>query len=117
MTREQDERIDTLIRRLRTVEELLGRRGFHAGSLGVPLLALRARDAAVALGVSRRTLYAWTAGAKIPHVRQDGVVLYPVAELREWLSRRTASSSVRIDRTTESDLSAVDTPTDPALRS
>jgi excisionase family DNA binding protein len=51
-------------------------------------LALRPRQAAAALGISERTLWAWTKRGEIPHVRLGRMVLYPVAELRTWLSER-----------------------------
>lgn len=48
-------------------------------------LALRPDEAAQALGVCRRTLYAWTKRGLIPYVRVGRAVLYPVSELRAWL--------------------------------
>jgi len=55
-------------------------------------LALRPREAAVALGISPRTLWALTAPrGPIPCLRigHGGrkTVLYPVTELQAWLSR------------------------------
>ena len=57
-------------------------------------LALRAPDAARALGVSERTLWTMTRAGEIPHVRLGRVIVYPVDELREWLRDR-ARRSVR----------------------
>jgi excisionase family DNA binding protein len=55
-------------------------------------LALRPREAAKALGVSERTLWAWTKEGDVPHAKIGGTLLYPVAELREWLSRKVAAA-------------------------
>ena len=55
----------------------------------IPTLALRPRQAAKALGVSERTLWAWTAAGDVPHVRRGKAVLYPVAELTKWLSEQS----------------------------
>jgi excisionase family DNA binding protein len=52
-------------------------------------LALRPREAAVALGISERSLWEWTHHGDIPHVRIGRSVIYPVDELRDWLSRRS----------------------------
>ena len=54
-------------------------------------LALRIGGAARALGISERKLHDLTKRGAVPHVRLDGVVLYPVAALRDWL----ASSATR----------------------
>jgi excisionase family DNA binding protein len=51
----------------------------------MPCLALRPRAAAKALGVSERTLWAWTSEGTIPHVRRGKMILYPVDVLRRWL--------------------------------
>ncbi len=52
-------------------------------------LALRPKEAARALGISERKLWSITAdrSSGIPHVRFGRSVLYPVAELRQWLSK------------------------------
>jgi excisionase family DNA binding protein len=60
-----------------------------------PRLALRRRDAAKALGVSERTLWAWTAADEIPHIRRGACVLYPLDALRRWLDEHTAQGSKR----------------------
>lgn len=51
-------------------------------------LSLRPREAAEAIGVSERTLWTWTKEGIVPHVKIGGTVLYPIAELRGWLSRK-----------------------------
>jgi excisionase family DNA binding protein len=57
-------------------------------------LALRPRDAAKALGISSRLLWQLTHDGHIPCVRvgvgKRRTVLYPVADLQAWLSRRAA---------------------------
>jgi excisionase family DNA binding protein len=53
----------------------------------VPFLALRAREAAQALGISERLLWEWTNKGIIPHIRLGKAILYPVDSLREWLKR------------------------------
>lgn len=55
-------------------------------------LALRPRQMAAALGVSTRTLWAWTKAGQIPHVRRGGTVLYPVDAVRRWLDEQSAIS-------------------------
>jgi hypothetical protein len=59
-------------------------------------LALRPREAARALGISTRTLWGLTAPrGPIPCVRvgegRRKTVLYPLDDLRVWLSRRAGS--------------------------
>ena len=55
-------------------------------------LALRAREAAKALSISPRHLWQLTHDGVIPCVRVGSgkrrTVLYPTAELEEWLSRQ-----------------------------
>ena len=55
-------------------------------------LALRPKEAAEALGVSERTMRKWMRDAGLPHLQLDAVVCIPVAELREWMVERMASS-------------------------
>ncbi|HEX4128504.1 MAG TPA: helix-turn-helix domain-containing protein [Pirellulales bacterium] len=59
-----------------------------------PVLALRPRDAAKALGISERTLREWTKNGDIPHVRVDGgrAIIYPVDALRDWLRHQAEAS-------------------------
>ena len=54
-------------------------------------LALRPRDAAKALGVSARLLWQLTHDKKIPCLKVGRVVLYPMADLQDWLSRQVAA--------------------------
>jgi len=54
--------------------------------LEVPFLALRPRQAAEALGVSEATLQRLTQDRRVPVIRLDRAVLYPLRELSEWLS-------------------------------
>ena len=59
-------------------------------------LALRPRDAAVALGISLRLLWQLTHDGIIPCVRVGSgkrrTVLYPMADLQTWLSRQADSA-------------------------
>ena len=50
-------------------------------------LALRTREAAEALGMSERKLR--QISSRLPAVRIDGLVLYPVDGLRRWLEEET----------------------------
>ena len=54
----------------------------------IPPLALRPRDAALALGISERLLQDWARLHGLPSVRLGQVVLHPVDELRQWLRER-----------------------------
>ncbi len=58
--------------------------------LSLTPIALRPREAALALGISRRTLSVLTADrtSKIPHVRLGGCLLFPERELRDWIAGR-----------------------------
>jgi len=53
-------------------------------------IALRPREAAAALGLSRRTLSTITADrtSGIPHCRIGGCVLYPSREWADWIASR-----------------------------
>jgi excisionase family DNA binding protein len=53
-----------------------------------PILALRAREAAVALSISESLVRALAAANEIPHVRLRGTVLFPVDGLRAWLQSK-----------------------------
>jgi hypothetical protein len=50
------------------------------------VLALRAPAAAKALGISPRLLATLTAEHRVPHVRLNKAVVYPVADLQRWLT-------------------------------
>lgn len=67
--------------------------------MGGTRLALRPREAAKALGVSKRTLWDWTKRGLVPHVRIERLVRYPVADLHRWL-RESATGSSSSPRTT-----------------
>lgn len=59
-------------------------------------VVLRYREAAKVLGVSPRTLWLWTKNGLVPHVRvglgRRKIILYPLEELRSWLSRQSRAS-------------------------
>jgi len=60
----------------------------------IPILSLRPAQAARALGISARALWSLTAAGEIPHVRLSRKMLvYPVHELREWLSQKTKKAA------------------------
>ncbi|MEM7229437.1 MAG: helix-turn-helix domain-containing protein [Planctomycetota bacterium] len=54
-----------------------------------PKLALRANEAAQALGVSRRKLWELTNRGVIPHVRVGRSILYPISALNDWLGEHS----------------------------
>jgi len=56
-------------------------------------LALRPREAARALGVSERTLWALTKRGDVPHVRIGRRVLSPLDLLRTWLAERATAKA------------------------
>ena len=59
------------------------------------VLLLTPKQAAEALAISPRKLWAMTALGKIPHVRLGRCVRYPVNDLQRWLdSRRQGADSV-----------------------
>lgn len=66
----------------------------HVDDQPVPVLALRAKQAARAIGISERLLWRLTAAGNVPHVRMGRVVVYPVRDLEGWLSQR-ARAAVR----------------------
>ncbi len=53
-------------------------------------LALRARDAAKAISISERLLATLVAQKRVPHVRINSVLLFPVRELQDWLTAESA---------------------------
>lgn len=55
-------------------------------STEAPPMALRAKQAAEALGISERLLWAKTNAGEIPHIHVGRAVLYPVDALRQWLT-------------------------------
>lgn len=54
----------------------------------VPPLALRPKDAAVALGIGERKLWEMTNCGAIPYARFGKVIVYPVAVLERWLAEQ-----------------------------
>lgn len=58
------------------------------GSLPPEPLAVGEADAARMLGISTRTLFSLRQTSDIPHCLVGARVLYPVAELRQWLAAR-----------------------------
>jgi hypothetical protein len=65
----------------------------HPDEAAIPCLALRPRSAARALDMSERKLWEITADltSRVPHVRLGKMILYPVDDLRRWLSERAMS--------------------------
>jgi len=61
-----------------------------APTITVPCIGLRVPEAAAALGISQRKLYALLADrtCDIPRVRLGGVLLFPARELQTWLARQ-----------------------------
>ena len=61
----------------------------------VPVLGLRPREAATAIGISERKLHELTADrdSGIPVVRLGGCVLYPAAELSSWLAEQARTQA------------------------
>lgn len=53
----------------------------------VPRVSLRPKDAALALGISERLLWEKTKSGEIPHCRLGRLILYPVRDLQDYLSR------------------------------
>jgi len=59
----------------------------------IPTLSLRPHEAAKALGISARSLWAMTAANAIPHVRLGRMILYPTDSLRRFLDERAAAQA------------------------
>ena len=56
-----------------------------------PRLALRPREAALALGIGERLLWSLTNQGVIPHVRLSSrAIVYPVDQLRAFLAQQAA---------------------------
>jgi len=64
----------------------------------VPRLALRPKDAALALGLSPRKLWELTASRQIPCVRLGKAVLYSVAALETWLAEQADAQGQGVRR-------------------
>jgi excisionase family DNA binding protein len=66
----------------------------------LPLLALRPREAAKALGIGERLLWEMTKNGEIPCVRLGTrLIIYPVDVLRDWLKGRASLPACGSDRT------------------
>ncbi|MEX0641665.1 MAG: helix-turn-helix domain-containing protein [Pirellulales bacterium] len=76
------------------------KRSFESLPEQVPVLALRQKQAAKALGIGERKLWELTAdqASGIPHVRLGKVILYPVDELRGWLAQQAEQTLKRVQR-------------------
>lgn len=61
--------------------------------------ALRAPEAAAALGISERKLRQLS--PRLPVVRVDGVLLYPVEALRRWLDEEAERQRAEGDQTAD----------------
>ena len=53
---------------------------------GIPILALRSAEAALALGVSERHLWSLTNRGLVPSLKLGRAIVYPVDGLREWMA-------------------------------
>ena len=64
---------------------------------GSPRLALRPKEAALALGIGERKLWEITADrtSGIPHVRFGKAIVYPVGELERWLAEQAGKRSAQ----------------------
>ena len=60
-------------------------------------LALRPKEAALALGLSERTLRQIL--PELPHIRVGGAVLLPVEGLQAWLREQSRAERGRVDET------------------
>ncbi len=58
-----------------------------------PTLALRPKEAAKALGIGERKLWALTNAGILPHARIGRAVVYPVRDLQEWLSEQAGKGA------------------------
>ena len=61
----------------------------------VPRLALRPKDAALALGIGARLLWSKTNAGEIPHLHIGRRVVYPVDLLRDWLGDQAKKNGVQ----------------------
>jgi excisionase family DNA binding protein len=71
------------------------KKSYTESAVVIPALALRPKQAAASLGVSERTLWAWTAAGEVPHVRKGKAVLYPVELLQKWLAKKATGGEER----------------------
>lgn len=54
-------------------------------------LSVSEREAAKLIGISPRKLSTMRKRGEVPHARLTGRILYPLPELRAWLSSRTVT--------------------------
>lgn len=66
-----------------------------ADEMNTPRLALRPKEACVALSIGPRLLWSMTNRGEIPHVRLGRAVVYPVDELRRWLAEQASKGGRR----------------------
>lgn len=74
-------------------------------------LALRPKEAAEALGLSERKFREIM--HELPHLFVGGVRLFPVASLREWLSRKATAEKGRVFEVVDEVLDASRPDTEP----
>ena len=65
-----------------------------SNSLEVPTLLLTPAQAAEALAISTRKLWAMTASGEIPCLRIGRSVRYPVQDLQRWIDDQTKGRNV-----------------------
>ena len=61
---------------------------FTSSEPTIPALALRAKEAAKAIGIGERLLWEMTNRGEIPHLKVGRCVLYPVRELQDWMAEQ-----------------------------
>jgi len=62
----------------------------EAVSNPIPRITLRPQEAADALGISLSTLERLTKAGGVPRIKEGNVVLYRVASIEAWATRREA---------------------------
>ena len=70
-------------------------RGERVTAIRAPIVGLRPKEAAEALGICENTLRALR--PQLPVVHVGGVVLYPVDPLREWLREQAKVERGRVE--------------------
>lgn len=70
----------------------------QSNAASTPVLALRTPQAAKALGISPRLLAKLVAERRVPHVRINSVLVFPVPELQRWLSEQARPCSDSMSR-------------------
>ena len=59
----------------------------------IPRVSLRPAEAAIAIGVSERTLHSWLKSGDIPAVKRGQCWLIPLESLRNWLAEQVEQPS------------------------